>query len=245
MAKLHPTDGGCWFCHKDDEDKPLVLDTEFDTFVHIEYVKHNLKNAPDFDTFREAEIMSYLLESDKPKWKEQQMEYLPLEIKFYIGDGPWATTVDKVIRLRSDKTHVEAKFPDRIYELVGRSFSSSIRKDISSGKSEGVRLKNIMYSHPERWVTYILWVTREELDVMYRVAMVMNRLDIKYDKRAILGFLITGRHNPRAYFCSEVVYALLATCFLFPGMNHKMHPDALEKVVKKLADVLLDRKMAA
>lgn len=172
------------------------------------------------------------------------MEFFALEIKFYRGNGPWATWMDKIIRIKSDKTHVEAKFPDKVYEEIGLSFSSSIRKN-KYGKSEGVRLKKIMYSHSERWVTHILWVTKQELDMMREVAEVMDRLDIKYDKRAILGFLITGRHNPRAYFCSEVVYALLAMCFLFAGMNFKMHPDALEEVVSHLESVLFDRKNAA
>ena len=163
------------------------------------------------------------------------MEFLPLEIIFYDGTGSWATLIDRIIRLRSDYTHVEAKFPD------GMSFSSSIRRDLS-GKNEGVRLKKIGYSHPGRWHVVVLWVTRDELNKMRLAAELMHQLKIKYDLRAIPGFLITGRHNPRAYFCSEVIYALLAMCFLFPDMNFKMHPDDLEIIVTKLAALLAVRK---
>lgn len=163
------------------------------------------------------------------------MEFHKLEIVFYDGTGSWATLIDKIIRIKSDYTHVEAKFPD------GISFSSSIRKDLS-GKNEGVRLKKISYSHPERWHVVVLWVTRDELVKMRLAAELMHRLGIKYDLRAIPGFLITGRHNPRAYFCSEVIYALLAMCFLFPDMNFKMHPDDLGKIVTKLAALLVERK---
>ncbi len=56
MAHLHPCNGGCWFCHKDDEDEHLYFDSEFDTWVH----KNCISDALDKDD-PEAEIMKYIL----------------------------------------------------------------------------------------------------------------------------------------------------------------------------------------
>lgn len=165
------------------------------------------------------------------------MEFVPVEIKFYIGYGPWSTNVDRLILIRSKPyVHVELKFSD------GWSFSSSARKDLGAGKCEGVRFKLIDYSHLERWHTIILWVTKEEEARMRVMAELLHSLGLKYDFRAIVGFLVTGRHNHRAYFCSEVVYAILAICFLPPDMNYKMHPTDLERICNKLSKILEKRR---
>lgn len=56
--KVHPSVGGCWFCHtKDDK---LVFDSEFDTYVHIDCIKEALKKGPG----SEADFMTYLLEEN-------------------------------------------------------------------------------------------------------------------------------------------------------------------------------------
>jgi hypothetical protein len=47
----------CWFCRRNDDD--LVLDTEFDTYVHRKCIKQALKDDPNHP---EATLMKYLLE---------------------------------------------------------------------------------------------------------------------------------------------------------------------------------------
>ena len=53
--KVHPIDGGCWFCHIKDDN--LVFDTEFDTYVHINCIKKELESGHE----SEAIFMTYLL----------------------------------------------------------------------------------------------------------------------------------------------------------------------------------------
>ena len=56
MSHLHPSKGGCWFCHEDEEYERHCFDEEFDTYVHRSCIRIALeKNNP------EAEIMQYLL----------------------------------------------------------------------------------------------------------------------------------------------------------------------------------------
>ncbi|MCF6347933.1 MAG: hypothetical protein L3J20_06505 [Flavobacteriaceae bacterium] len=57
---VHPNDGGCWFCFKQDE--TLVFDTEFDTFVHTDCIKKVLEKDPKDN---EAVFMKYLLNLEK------------------------------------------------------------------------------------------------------------------------------------------------------------------------------------
>lgn len=56
--KKSPHEGGCWFCY-DDAPQGLVLDSEFDTFVHLSCLNKELKENPSNE---EAQIMAYLLE---------------------------------------------------------------------------------------------------------------------------------------------------------------------------------------
>lgn len=48
--------GGCWFCYRKYGD--LVLDTTFDTYVHVNCIKIVLNNDP---THKEAILMKYLI----------------------------------------------------------------------------------------------------------------------------------------------------------------------------------------
>jgi hypothetical protein len=44
--KCDPHDGGCWYCSTDDGE--MVFCHEFDTFLHLECLKEELKDAdPD------------------------------------------------------------------------------------------------------------------------------------------------------------------------------------------------------
>lgn len=57
--KKSPNQGGCWFCN-DDDPKGLVLEREFDTFVHFSCLREKVKDPEN----QEAQIMSYLLKYD-------------------------------------------------------------------------------------------------------------------------------------------------------------------------------------
>lgn len=51
----NPSDGGCWYCHVDDD--KLTFCYEFDTFIHVSCIKRQLACAegkPD----RELEIIA-------------------------------------------------------------------------------------------------------------------------------------------------------------------------------------------
>jgi hypothetical protein len=58
-----PTEGGCWFCHRNDGE--LVFEDEFDTFVHINCIRVALKDSDKSGKpYQEAELMAYLLAGD-------------------------------------------------------------------------------------------------------------------------------------------------------------------------------------
>ena len=162
------------------------------------------------------------------------MQYVDCYVNSYIGTGPWSTYIDKLVNIRSKKfSHSEFEFED------GLSFSSSVRKDMNSGKSEGVRFKKIDYNeHPERWKKNLLILPIDIAASIRRRAEILVALDLKYDKRAIAGFLLTGRNNPWAFYCSEVVYGIMASDLLLPVLNHKMHPAKLDEVAVKISEQL-------
>jgi hypothetical protein len=62
MKDLTPSEGGCWFCFKDECD---AFDYEFDTYVHLDCVRKALKESNGEDC--EAKFMKYLLEEDDGK----------------------------------------------------------------------------------------------------------------------------------------------------------------------------------
>lgn len=47
MEYCKPQDGGCWYCHKDDQ--PLYFCMEFDTYIHIECIKKCIESQTDYD----------------------------------------------------------------------------------------------------------------------------------------------------------------------------------------------------
>ena len=147
-------------------------------------------------------------------------EYVAMDFYFYYAEGPWKDNIDRLILLRSKPyTHVEMKFP------TGWSFSSSNRDG-------GCRFKGIDYDrHPQRWHKITLYFTKEQIWRMWLKAATLVRLEVKYDKRGIAGFLITGHHKAWHFFCSEVVYAIIASEILLCDLNYKMHPSMLYKVL--------------
>ena len=57
-GSTHPMNGGCWFCWNNDGD--LVLDKEFDTYIHLDCLKEVFKENPHHP---EAQFMGYLLDN--------------------------------------------------------------------------------------------------------------------------------------------------------------------------------------
>ena len=57
MAKKHPCEGGCWFCH--DDSGEMMFSCEFDTFVHEQCLCNELsvKAEGEFEENPEARIM--------------------------------------------------------------------------------------------------------------------------------------------------------------------------------------------
>lgn len=47
MAKLHPRDGGCWFCGEDGEKEPLHFTEQFDAAAHRNCCKRILDGVED------------------------------------------------------------------------------------------------------------------------------------------------------------------------------------------------------
>jgi hypothetical protein len=57
LERVDPGKGGCWFCYQKTDD--MIFDIEFDTFLHEECLRKELRENPDNP---EAQIMAYLLE---------------------------------------------------------------------------------------------------------------------------------------------------------------------------------------
>lgn len=55
-GKVFPSNGGCWFCWNESDE--MVLDYEFDTWLHLDCLRFALEKYPDNE---EAQIMSYIL----------------------------------------------------------------------------------------------------------------------------------------------------------------------------------------
>lgn len=154
-------------------------------------------------------------------------------LRFYRGDIAPKEWFTNLIRIRSwPHTHVEIEFSD------GMSFSSSLR-------DKGVRLKRIDYhKHPERW-TAVEWRVPESWERAWRIrAEVLAAMKLKYDVRGILGFAVTGHHNPAAFFCSEAVFGIVVAEVAVAAVNWKMHPEKLLEWARVIQSVLqrkLDR----
>lgn len=62
MSDVYANEGGCWFCWQKDD--LLVFEREFDTYVHLDCIRENLKSSSEGCRL-EAEIMNYLLVEDE------------------------------------------------------------------------------------------------------------------------------------------------------------------------------------
>ena len=54
--RCDPTDGGCWFCHTNDE-KEWLFCNEFDTYVHVDCLEGQFKQAVESGTDPETAII--------------------------------------------------------------------------------------------------------------------------------------------------------------------------------------------
>ena len=146
-----------------------------------------------------------------------------IQLASYNGTGKWATWTDKLILIRSKPyTHSELVFSD------GLSFSSSGRKG-KDGKPEGVRFKTIDYEkHRERWRLDPLMISDPTEHRMRFRAEVINSMGLKYDFRAIVGYALTGHQNWWDWYCSEIVYSIIASELLLSRLNYKMTPEKLQ-----------------
>ena len=152
-----------------------------------------------------------------------------MKLAFYNGRSEGAKFAHKAILLLSDPyTHVELVFDDE------ESFSSEF--------GVGPRMKKITYSHPERWKFVELpWLLpaqkrriryRAELHNALRIAGLEN-----YDLHGAISCVATGHNNPWNWFCSEVVYDVLAPEIAIPDLNCKMHPQKLLQVIEIVRDL--------
>ena len=152
-----------------------------------------------------------------------------MRLCFYNGTVKGAKFVHKAILLASSPyTHVELEFDD------DKSFSSEF--------GIGPRIKQIDYSHPERWMFVDLpWITAEaQRRVRYRAelhAALCNAGYEKYDTRGALGCAVTGHDDRWNWYCSEVVYDVLAPEIAIPALNFKMHPQRLYELVQVIKDL--------
>ena len=146
-----------------------------------------------------------------------------MKFAFYKGMGEGGTWKKKLIhkgiaRVSKPHTHVELVFTD------GMSFSSEF--------GVGPRLKEIGYSHPERWTFVDIKASVKQESVIRYQAELLNNLreagKLAYDTRGAVGCAVTGVDRPWKYFCSEAVYEVLCSGLHFPAkLNYKMYPQRL------------------
>ena len=152
-----------------------------------------------------------------------------MKLAFYNGRSEGAKFVHKGILAISDPfTHVELIF------TAGISCSSEF--------GIGPRFKKITYTHPERWqfVDLSFITPEQEARVRYRaeVASALRKAGfIRYDTTGAIRCATTGGHNPWNFFCSEIVYEVLAPEIALPVLNHKMHPQRLLEVIEIIKDI--------
>jgi len=159
------------------------------------------------------------------------MKFVKVVLKFRDGKVPPNDLTDHAIKIVSGLVHVEAFHPD------GRSISSTM-----AGDDNGVRWKDIHYSHPERWKDVVFWLTEEEYRRYLLTCNMCAALKIPYDLRGAVGCTVTGRQDPEKYFCSEFTFDSLLAIWLPAVLNHKMHPDKLYDISVVIAFILAERK---
>lgn len=156
-----------------------------------------------------------------------------MKMAFYRGMGEGGTWKNKAAHraiaiVSSPHTHVELVFSD------GLSFSSEF--------GIGPRIKNIFYSHRDRWTIIDLPFITAEMEARIRrraelLAALCRAGLIKYDTRGGIGCLWTGIDRAWKYFCSEVVYDVIAPEIAIPRLNFKMHPQKLLQIMAIVNEV--------
>ena len=148
---------------------------------------------------------------------------------FYNGRAEGAKLVHKAILTVSDPwVHVESIFSD------GLSWSSEF--------GIGPRFKDILYSHPERWLFVEMPCFTPEIErvMRYKAEMWVKLREAgfsDYDSRGAIGCTLTGQQNPWNPFCSEGCYEIIPSNMKLDCINHRMHPSRLLEVVKIIREL--------
>ena len=117
--------------------------------------------------------------------------------------GKKYTWVNRLILMRSDPhTHTELQFSDSYGNI---SFSATMHD-----KCKSARFKEILYSHPERWDTIDVPMSREDEDVAWEAAKELD--DTPYDLIGLLSHAtplkIIKPHRKKVW-CSEACTKVL------------------------------------
>lgn len=142
------------------------------------------------------------------------------QLAFYKGKGNW---VDKLIRFvtRSPYSHVELIPNPELKAQFGHVSSMS-----SSARDGGVRFALITFD-PDRWdFVDIDWYVGDQIFEIFR-----QQSGAKYDYFGLIfsQFFNWRRHNPKRWFCSEII----AFALDIPNAN-SYSPGDLKALVAKL-----------
>ena len=153
-----------------------------------------------------------------------------MRLQFYCGMGVGGTWKQKLVHrgisiLSKPATHVELVFSDGL--------------SVSSEFGIGPRIKQIDYTHPERWKVVSLPQIDLESEVrIRRKAEIFEWLRkegfLGYDTRGALGCTLTGKQDIWKWFCSELVYELIAPHIAIEALNYKMTPQRLFNLMQSL-----------
>ncbi len=135
--------------------------------------------------------------------------------------GKDITAVQQAILLVSDPlTHMEYQFSER-YDR--RSFSATIQDG-----DNGVRFKDIKYSHPERWVPLLLPMTNEQEDRGYVFAKSIE--GAPYDLVGVASLASKWkiiRPHPDKYWCNEADGGVIKAAYEY---GDEFQPDTMHPV---------------
>jgi len=131
------------------------------------------------------------------------------------GKKQFLSAATAILTISDPYIHVEGHFSN------GQSFSSEY--------GIGPRIKDIGYSHSERWKGIPCpWITPEMEQRMWFKAVLHDQLRkrgrAKYDTGGAIGCAVTGKQSFWDWFCSEVCYDILPPEYKIERLNYKMHP---------------------
>lgn len=138
-----------------------------------------------------------------------------------VRHGKRLTAVQRAILIISDPlTHTEFQFSGRHDEL---SFSSTIQDG-----DNGVRFKDIEYSHPERWVRLLLPMNNEREDRGWAYAKSIEGKP--YDLIGVVSLASKVKlikPHPDKYWCNEADGGVIKAAY---GYGREFRPDTMHPV---------------